>query len=71
MQLRCACYARFSSDRQSPTSIVDQVRKCRDYAERQGWRVLDRHIYADEAVSGATTDRPGLRQFPKMREQAT
>ena len=61
--LSCAVYARYSSDRQSPSSIVDQVRKCREYAKRQGWCVLDRHIYTDEAVSGATDDRPGLRQL--------
>ncbi len=61
--LRCAAYARFSSDRQSPASIVDQVRKCRDYAERQGWQILDQHIYTDEAVSGATDDREGLRRL--------
>jgi hypothetical protein len=36
-QLRCAIYSRFSSDRQRPTSIADQVRMCRAYAERRGW----------------------------------
>jgi len=59
--LRCAVYARFSSEKQSPLSIEDQVRKCREHAERRGWSVLDSHIYSDEAVSGATDDRRGLR----------
>jgi hypothetical protein len=36
-QLRCAGYARFSSEKQSPLSIDDQVRKSREYADRQGW----------------------------------
>jgi hypothetical protein len=31
MTLRCAIYARFSSDKQSPTSIDDQNRKCREF----------------------------------------
>src|ERR1051325_555817 len=36
---RCAVYARYSSDLQSATSIEDQLRLCRDYAERQGWEI--------------------------------
>src|ERR1700737_2251604 len=62
-RLRCAIYARFSSDRQSVTSIGDQVRKCREYATRERWEVLDAHIYTDEAVSGASTDREGLQKL--------
>ncbi len=61
--LRCAAYARFSSDRQSPSSIRDQIRKCREFADRQGWCLDQQHIYMDEAVSGATDDRAGLRQL--------
>ena len=63
MILRCAVYARFSSEKQSPLSIEDQVRKCREYAQVRDWSVLDSHIYVDEAVSGATDDRVGLRQM--------
>jgi site-specific DNA recombinase len=59
-QLRCAVYARYSTDRQSPASIVDQVRKCREYAVARGWEVLEAHLYADEAVSGASTNRASL-----------
>jgi site-specific DNA recombinase len=62
-QLRCAIYARFSSDRQSPTSISDQIRKCRDYAARHGWLVLDEDIYADEGISGTSTERAGLQRL--------
>ena len=61
--LRCAVYARFSSEKQSPLSIEDQVRKCREYAEQRGWAVLDSHIYSDEGISGATDDRLGLRRM--------
>lgn len=66
--LRCAVYARYSSDRQSPSSIVDQVRKCREYAERQGWQVLDQCIYIDEAVSGTSTERAGLQRMLSASE---
>ena len=60
---RCAIYARYSTDRQSPTSITDQVRKCREFAQRQGWLVLDAHIYNDKAISGAGNDRAGLQRL--------
>ena len=56
--VRVAIYARFSSDRQSDRSIEDQVRLCREKAEREGWKVVD--VFPDFALSGATRDRPGL-----------
>jgi site-specific DNA recombinase len=62
-QLRCAIYARYSTDKQSPVSIDDQVRKCREFAARNGWEVLDAFIYSDEAISGATDDRAGLQNL--------
>lgn len=52
--MRCAIYARYSSDMQKERSIDDQVRNCRDFAKRQGWEVLENHIYSDKAVSGAS-----------------
>jgi site-specific DNA recombinase len=58
--LQCAIYARFSSDRQSTASIADQIRKCREYAARLGWTILEDHIYTDQAVSGASMEREGL-----------
>lgn len=63
MKPRCAVYARYSSDRQSPTSIDDQIRKCREYAEARGWEVLGAHLYSDEAISGATSERNGLKRL--------
>jgi DNA invertase Pin-like site-specific DNA recombinase len=60
MSLRTAAYARYSSDRQSPASITDQLRKCREYAEKEGWFYQDEHVYTDDALSGAGADRPGL-----------
>ena len=57
---RCAIYARFSSEKQNALSIDQQIRKCREYAERHDLRVLDEHIYADEALSDARDDRPAL-----------
>lgn len=61
--LRCAVYARYSTEKQSPLSIEDQVRKCREFAERQGWELLNQHIYSDRAVSGSGADRPALNRL--------
>jgi site-specific DNA recombinase len=63
-KLRCAAvYARYSTDRQSPTSIDDQVRKCRQYAEVNGLQIDEQHIYADQGFSGVGSDRPALKRI--------
>jgi len=61
--MQCAAYARYSSDNQREASIIDQLRKCREYAEARGWIILTEHVYVDEAVSGAGIDRPGLNRL--------
>jgi site-specific DNA recombinase len=55
---RVALYARYSSDQQSAASIADQLRVCREYAERQGWTVTA--VFEDAAISGASLMRPGF-----------
>lgn len=47
-----ALYARYSSDLQNPHSIDDQFNLCRQFAERQGWKVVG--YYRDESISGAS-----------------
>jgi site-specific DNA recombinase len=61
--VRCAIYARFSSEKQNALSIDQQIRKCREYAGREGLRVLDEYIFTDSAISGATDDRAGLQRL--------
>ena len=56
--MKVALYARYSSDNQRDASIADQMRVCRDFAERQGWPVADE--FHDHAISGATLLRPGF-----------
>lgn len=63
MTLRCAIYARYSSDQQSPSSLQDQIRKCREYAQQHGWIMLDQYIYTDAELSGAGADRPALQRL--------
>ncbi|WP_108389199.1 recombinase family protein [Yoonia sediminilitoris] len=58
---KVAIYARFSSQMQSEASIEDQVRICRERAEREGWTVSD--IFSDMAVSGASMQRPGIQRL--------
>jgi len=49
---RVAIYARYSSDLQRPSSIEDQIRECRDAANRNGWIVVDEFIRFDECSTG-------------------
>ena len=59
--IRCALYARYSSDNQRDASIEDQFRLCREHAEQQGWHVAE--SYADHATSGANLLRPGVQRL--------
>lgn len=62
--MRAAIYSRFSTDRQSESSIEDQVRICSEYATREGMTVCER--FADYGISGASIgNRPG---YIKLRE---
>lgn len=55
--MRVAIYARYSSDRQSDTSLKDQIRLCEARAKREGWTIVA--IYEDAAASGALRMRRG------------
>ena len=59
---RCGIYARFSSEKQNAASIVQQRRKCEEHATRNGWEVLPGCVFYDEAISGASDNRPGLQR---------
>lgn len=53
-------YARFSTDRQTEASIVDQLRVCREYAVAHAWPIAGEHV--DQGISGAALgNRPGAR----------
>ena len=62
-----AIYARFSSDKQSESSIEDQERNCLRYAERYGLSVS--HRFCDRAISGAYQDRPGFNDMLAAAER--
>ncbi len=52
---RAAIYARMSADKQSANSPADQIARCREYAEREAWQVVE------DLVLAAIEDRPALR----------
>jgi site-specific DNA recombinase len=60
--MRAVIYSRFSTDRQNESSIADQVRICTEYAERQGWQIVEQ--YEDQGISGAALgNRPAVLQL--------
>ena len=64
--MNVALYARVSSDRQDvDLSISSQFKALREYAGKQGYRVV--REYVEEAESGRTADRP---QFQRMIAEA-
>jgi DNA invertase Pin-like site-specific DNA recombinase len=60
-------YARFSTKNQDPRSIDDQVRNCTRYAQDEGLTCI--LVLRDEAISGASDDRPGLDQLRALAKQ--
>ena len=62
-EIKVAVYARVSSERQADKdlSIPAQIKALRQFADKQGWRVVEQFV--DEAESARTADRP---EFQKM-----
>lgn len=57
--MKAVIYSRFSTDRQTDSSIADQVRICTEYAERAGWQIAAH--FEDQGISGAAMlNRPGV-----------
>ncbi len=55
--MRAALYVRVSSEDQvENTSLDDQERICRKYAEVRGWRVVE--LYREEGFTGTKAERP-------------
>lgn len=65
--MNAVIYARYSSDKQKDTSIEDQVRDCRKYADDLGLTVLG--VYADHAMSGRTDHRPEFQRMLRDSDQ--
>ena len=69
--VRCAIYARYSSDMQRVSSIEDQIRRCRVYAGLQDrYEIVEQLVLSDKAQSGATTKgRDALEQVIEAAKQ--
>ena len=62
---RVALYAWHSSDNQRDASIEDQLRICREKAEREKWTIVS--TYKDAGISGASMIlRPGIQTLCRM-----
>lgn len=66
--MRAVIYARYSSDSQRAASIEDQLRLCKEFVTRQGWRL--QQVYRDAAMSGASSLRPGYQALLECARQA-
>ena len=63
--MKAVIYARYSSHAQKDTSIEQQLRVCRKYAQDNDLQVVDE--YCDRAISGTSDKRP---EFLKMIKDA-
>ncbi len=60
--MKAAIYSRFSTDKQTESSIADQVRVCTERADKEGHAIT--HRFEDQGISGAATgNRPGFQQM--------
>lgn len=67
--MKAATYSRFSTDRQTESSVADQVRVCTEYAAREGWQILER--YEDQGISGARRSGTGQDYSARSRPTST
>ena len=61
--LNAVIYARFSSDNQREESIEGQLRECKAFAEKNGYRIVG--TYIDRALSARTDKRPDFQKMIK------
>ena len=60
-------YARYSSSGQREESIEGQLRECRAWAARNGFRIIGE--YTDKALTGRTDKRPDFQRMLKDAER--
>jgi site-specific DNA recombinase len=58
-----AIYTRVSTEDQGRGYLIPtQLEACQLFAKEQGYTVPETHVFIDEGISGATLERPALRQ---------
>jgi DNA invertase Pin-like site-specific DNA recombinase len=65
--MNAVIYARYSSHNQREESIEGQLRKCREFADRNGFTIIEE--YCDRAISGKTDDRYEFQRMMKDSEK--
>ena len=60
---RCAIYARSATAHQANGSVDAQIARCREFAARRGWEVLNEDIYVDSGISGISKEHPALNEL--------
>ena len=65
--MNAVIYARYSSHNQREESIEGQLRKCREFADRNGLTVIEE--YCDRAISGKTDERYEFQRMMKDSEK--
>jgi len=61
--MKAIIYARYSDDNQREESIEGQLRECKEYAEKNGMKILG--TYIDRAFSAKTDKRPEFQRMIK------
>ena len=59
--MNAVIYARYSSSSQREASIEEQVKVCRQFAERSDYTVVN--VYSDSALTGKTDNRPAFQKL--------
>lgn len=65
--MNAVIYARYSSHNQREESIEGQLRKCREFADKNGFTVIEE--YCDRAITGKTDERYEFQRMMKDSEK--
>lgn len=65
--INAVIYARYSSHNQREESIEGQIRECQDFAEKNGFVIIDEYI--DRAISGKTDNRASFQRLIRDSEK--
>ncbi|BAL23461.1 recombinase family protein [Azoarcus sp. KH32C] len=68
MKERVAIYARYSDDQQRPTSVDDQIRRCRELAKQHGLTLDNVLVFEDAAITGKAKGEARRKGFQALLE---
>jgi len=65
---KAAIYCRYSTEHQDESSLTDQIRECRRWADYNGFSTPKELEFSDAAKSGTNPEREGLNELLKAAE---